>query len=97
MKRRVGGQPGLTASYFQARSISQSFVVAELRSPAQNTTWLHPLECYTQALRESGFVITSLTEPHPSEQLIHDDDWWQASFTRPLFMLIAAQLLKTSG
>jgi 2-polyprenyl-3-methyl-5-hydroxy-6-metoxy-1,4-benzoquinol methylase len=81
-----------TSSYFQTRSISQSFVVDGLKSPTHNTTWLHPLEFYTEALRKSGFVITSLTEPHPTEQLADDDDWWHRSFTRPLFMLVVAQL-----
>jgi hypothetical protein len=46
-----------------------------LESPAANTSWLRPLEDYTKALREAGFVITSLTEPHPSQQMIEADDW----------------------
>jgi 2-polyprenyl-3-methyl-5-hydroxy-6-metoxy-1,4-benzoquinol methylase len=87
-------QPGnnlLTAAYFQARSITQNFEVDGLQSPAPNTTWLHPLEFYTTTLQEAGFAITSLTEPHPSEQLLRSDDWWRTSFTRPLFILMVAQ------
>jgi 2-polyprenyl-3-methyl-5-hydroxy-6-metoxy-1,4-benzoquinol methylase len=87
-------QPGnnlLTSAYFQARSVTQNFEVDGLRSPAPNTAWLRPLEFYTNALEESGFAITSLSEPHPSEQLLSSDDWWRTSFTRPLFMLIVAQ------
>jgi 2-polyprenyl-3-methyl-5-hydroxy-6-metoxy-1,4-benzoquinol methylase len=81
-----------TSTYFRARSVTQNFVVDGLRSPSPNTAWLHPLEFYTQALNDSGFVITGLSEPHPSEQQLRDDEWWRTSFTRPLFMLITAQL-----
>jgi SAM-dependent methyltransferase len=93
-KRAERDQPAnniLTATYFQARSVSQNFEVDGLQSPAPITAWLRPLEFYANALRESGFVITSLSEPHPSEQLLRSDDWWRTSFPRPLFMLIVAQ------
>jgi ubiquinone/menaquinone biosynthesis C-methylase UbiE len=62
-----------TSSYFQTRRIVQNFEVDGLQSPAANTSWLRPLESYTEALRESGFVITSLTEPHPSQQMTQED------------------------
>ena len=93
-KRTERDQPGnnlLAAAYFQARSISQNFQVDGLQSPAPITAWLRPLEYYTNALRESGFVITSLSEPHPSERLLRSDDWWRTSLPRPLFMLIVAR------
>jgi SAM-dependent methyltransferase len=80
------------SSYFQTRRIVQNFDVDGLQSPVANTSWLRPLESYTKALRESGFVITSLTEPHPSQQIIQEDEWWQTGFSRPLFMLLVAQL-----
>jgi 2-polyprenyl-3-methyl-5-hydroxy-6-metoxy-1,4-benzoquinol methylase len=81
-----------TSSYFQTRRIVQKFDVDGLRSPIANTSWLRPLESYTQALRESGFVITGLTEPHPTQQMIQEDEWWRTSFSRPLFMLLIAEL-----
>ena len=81
-----------TSSYFQTRRIVQNFEVDGLQSPAANTSWLRPLESYTQALRESGFVITSLTEPHPSQQMTQEDQWWRTAFSRPLFMLLVAEL-----
>ncbi len=87
-------QPGnnlLTSTYFQTRSVTQNFEVDGLHSPVPNTTWLRPLEFYTKTLQESGFAITSLGEPHPSEQLLRSDDWWRTSFTRPLFILMVAQ------
>jgi len=93
-KRAERDQPAnnlLTATYFQARSVSQNFEVDGLRSPVPITAWLRPLEFYANALHESGFVITSLSEPHPSEQLLRSDDWWQTSFPRPLFLLIVTQ------
>lgn len=86
---------GLIAdTYFQARSVSQKFVVDGLHSPTDVTVWMRPLEYYTEALQQSGFAITSLTEPHPTPTMIQADAWWRASFTRPLFMLITAQLRK---
>ena len=81
-----------TSSYFQTRRIVQNFEVDGLQSPAANTSWLRPLESYTEALRESGFVITSLTEPHPSQQMAQEDEWWRTGFSRPLFMLLVAEL-----
>jgi SAM-dependent methyltransferase len=94
-KHAERGQPenNLAAnSYFQNRPVTQNFEVDGLESPAANTSWLRPLEDYTEALREAGFVITSLTEPHPTQQMIKDDDWWQTGFSRPLFMLLVAEL-----
>jgi SAM-dependent methyltransferase len=59
--------------------------------PYADDTWFRPLEFYTEELRKSGFVITSLTEPHPSPEQVQADDWWRKGFTRPLFMLLVAQ------
>lgn len=81
-----------TSSYFQNRRVVQNFVVDGLQSPVANTSWLRPLESYAGALRESGFVITRLTEPHPSQQMIQKDEWWRTGFSRPLFMLLVAEL-----
>jgi 2-polyprenyl-3-methyl-5-hydroxy-6-metoxy-1,4-benzoquinol methylase len=82
----------IAASYFDTRSIEQAFEVDGLTSPVANTAWFRPLEFYTQELCKSGFVITSLTEPHPSPEQVQADSWWQKGFTRPLFMLLVAQL-----
>ena len=81
-----------TSSYFHNRRIVQNFEVDGLQSPAANTSWLRPLESYTEALRESGFVITSLTEPHPSQRMIQEDEWWRTAISRPLFILLVAEL-----
>ena len=78
-------------TYFQQRPVVQHFEVDGLTSPAANTAWLRPLEYYTKSLAQAGFAITGLTEPHPSQEMIADDDWWRTSFTRPLFLLITAQ------
>ncbi len=74
-------------------SIEQVFEVGSLTSPVANTAWFRPLEFYTEELRKSGFAITSLTEPHPSPEQVRKDGFWRKGFTRPLFMLIAAQKL----
>lgn len=81
----------IASTYFKQRPVSQHFEVDGLTSPVASIAWLRPLEYYTKSLAQAGFVITGLTEPHPSEQMIADDDWWRTSFTRPLFLLITAQ------
>ena len=81
----------IASSYFETRSIDQAFEVDGLTSPVANTAWFRPLEFYTEALCKSGFAITSLTEPHPSAEQVRADNWWRKGFTRPLFMLVAAQ------
>jgi ubiquinone/menaquinone biosynthesis C-methylase UbiE len=91
-ERQVPENKVITNTYFQTRSITQHFEVDGLRSPAAYTAWLRPLEFYTEALRASRFVITSLTEPHPTPEMMEADSWWQTAFTRPLFMLLVTQL-----
>jgi SAM-dependent methyltransferase len=83
----------IASSYFETRSIEQVFEVGGLTSPVANTAWFRPLEFYTEELGKSGFAITSLTEPHPSPEQVRTDGFWRKGFTRPLFMLIAAQKL----
>jgi SAM-dependent methyltransferase len=82
----------IASSYFEPRSIEQNFEVDGITSPAANTAWFHPLEYYTEQLRESKFSICSLTEPHPSSDQVESDSWWSKGFTRPLFMLVFAKL-----
>jgi len=82
----------IASSYFAERSIKQTFKVGGLTSPAANTAWFRPLEYYFEQLRQSSFVVTSLSEPHPTVEQMRDDPWWRQTFTRPLFMLIAAEL-----
>lgn len=86
----------IASSYFDIRSVEQTFQVGGLTSPAANIAWFRPLEFYTEELRKSGFAITSLTEPHPSPEQWRTDDWWRKGFTRPLFMLMTAQKLSNS-
>jgi 2-polyprenyl-3-methyl-5-hydroxy-6-metoxy-1,4-benzoquinol methylase len=81
----------IAASYFGERSIKQTFKVGGLASPAANTAWFHPLEYYIEQLRHSSMVVTSLIEPHPTDEQMRNDPWWREKFTRPLFMLIAAE------
>jgi 2-polyprenyl-3-methyl-5-hydroxy-6-metoxy-1,4-benzoquinol methylase len=82
----------IASSYFAERSIRQTFKVGGLTSPVANTAYLRSLEYYVGQLHQSSFVVTSLSEPHPTAEQLRDDPWWQATFTRPLFMLIAAEL-----
>lgn len=76
--------------YFRLRTIEQQFKVAGITSPAKVAMWFRPLEDYVAQLHESGFYITSLSEPHPPAAQLAADSWWHENFVRPLFMLIAA-------
>lgn len=82
----------IASSYFAERSIMQTFKVGGLISPVANTAYFRPLEYYVDRLCRSSLVVTSLSEPHPTAEQMRDDPWWRATFTRPLFMLIAAEL-----
>ena len=52
----------IASSYFDIRSVEQTFQVGGLTSPAANIAWFRPLEFYTEELRKSGFAITTSTE-----------------------------------
>lgn len=77
--------------YFHVRTVEQHFDVAGKISPAPVKMWFRPLEEYVSELREAGFFITSLTEPHPSTEQLAADPWWRENFVRPLFLLIVAE------
>lgn len=78
------------SEYFGRRGIDQHFRVDGIESPAMITSWLRPLEFYSTTLREAGFVITELREPHPAEQ-IANDPWWRDGFPTALFLLLIAE------
>jgi SAM-dependent methyltransferase len=82
----------LTSDYFSTRHIQQAFEVDGLTSPVASTSWFRPLGFYTGQLTMAGYVITGMEEPHPSADQVATDSFWQRGFTRPLFMLISAEL-----
>jgi hypothetical protein len=48
------------------------------------------LEYYMSLLPDSGYVVTHVSEPHPTpEQLKHE--WWRKNFVKPLFMLVVGE------
>lgn len=77
--------------YFSQRAIEQTFEVDGITSPAPTVTWVRPLEAYTRAITDNGLYLTSMTEPHPSEEQLATSQWWRENFPRPIFLLIAAQ------
>lgn len=81
--------PGL--AYFSPRVISQQFEVDGILSPVKVTSYHRPLEFYVKAFRDAGLWVIDLQEPHPSDEQMRRDPWWQASFPRPLFLLLVAQ------
>lgn len=78
--------------YFASRGIDQRFLVDGLESPSMVTSWLRPLEFYAGTLRDSGFVIADLREPHPTEEQLRDDPWWRRGFPTAMFILLIAEL-----
>ncbi len=78
------------ATYFSTRKIEERLNVAGLQSQGQFRMTFHPLERYVSATVGSGYVITRISEPHPSPVQM-EDDWWQRNFVKPLFMLIVAE------
>jgi SAM-dependent methyltransferase len=81
-------------AYFSTRKIATRLNVAGLRSPDQFHMTFHPLERYISATVDSGYVITRISEPHPSPAQMNDD-WWLENFVKPLFMLIVAERVST--
>ncbi|OLT34138.1 hypothetical protein BJF79_33725 [Actinomadura sp. CNU-125] len=79
------------SSYFRPRGVDQYFNVDGLESPSMITSWLRPLEYYSGTLRDSGFVIADLREPHPTPEQLRDDPWWRKGFPAALFMLLVAE------
>lgn len=76
-------------AYFSTRKIETQLNVAGLQSPDKFCMVFHSLERYVSATVDSGYVITRVSEPHPSPEQMKDN-WWQESFVKPLFMLIVA-------
>lgn len=79
------------ARYFAGRGIDQRFLVDGLESPSMITSWLRPLEYYAGTLRDAGFVIADLREPHPTDEQLQSDPWWRAGFPTALFLLLIAE------
>ncbi|MBE1530591.1 class I SAM-dependent methyltransferase [Actinomadura algeriensis] len=77
--------------YFRPRGVDQYFNVDGLESPSMITSWLRPLEYYSGTLRDAGFVIADLREPHPTPEQLRGDPWWRKGFPTALFMLLIAE------
>ncbi|WP_165975903.1 class I SAM-dependent methyltransferase [Actinomadura rubrisoli] len=77
--------------YFASRGVDQRFMVDGLESPSMITSWLRPLEFYSGTLRDSGFVIADLREPHPTEDMLLNDPWWRKGFPTAMFILLIAE------
>jgi len=76
---------------FAARKVTQKFNVDGITSPAEVTSYHRPLEFYIGSFRDANLWITDLLEPHPTDDPLRNDPWWQASFPRPLFLLLVLQ------
>jgi SAM-dependent methyltransferase len=85
-----GGRDLTPDVYFGVRSMAQPFNVAGIKSPGEAPNTLWPLEHYISALLDAGFVLTGLSEPHPSDEQLRDQ-WWRENFTKPLFLLLQGE------
>jgi 2-polyprenyl-3-methyl-5-hydroxy-6-metoxy-1,4-benzoquinol methylase len=79
------------STYFSTRTVNQPFKVAGITSPEEVHMNFRPLEHYMSAIINAGYVITNLSEPHPSAELLRDDEWWRTNFVKPLFLLVLAE------
>ncbi|MQY04159.1 class I SAM-dependent methyltransferase [Actinomadura macrotermitis] len=79
------------SSYFGPRTVDQYFQVDGMTSPSMITSWMRPLEFYSGTLRDAGFVIADLREPHPTPEQMERDPWWREGFPSPLFLLLVAE------
>jgi 2-polyprenyl-3-methyl-5-hydroxy-6-metoxy-1,4-benzoquinol methylase len=82
--------PEWVSLYYTIRPREQFFNVAGVQSPAPVRAWYRPLESHVGALTGAGFVVTGLSEPHPSAKQL-EDSWWAANWTKPMFMLLEAE------
>lgn len=92
----LGSEQGATGSvpaseYFAGRGIDQRFLVDGLQSPSEITSWLHSLEFYARTLRDGGFVIADIREPHPTDEQLTNEPWWREGFPTAIFMLLVAE------
>jgi SAM-dependent methyltransferase len=78
------------AKYFKRRSIDETFVVSGQTSPSPVSVWFRPLEDYFKEFHRNGLVIISLSEPHPLEEQLRNDPWWNENFRQPMFLLVTA-------
>jgi len=77
-------------TYFSTRTIQQRFNVAGFESPDEVRMAFRPLEQYTSLVTSSGYVITHLSEPHPTPEQLQQKWWWR-NFVTPLFMLLIGE------
>jgi SAM-dependent methyltransferase len=76
--------------YFSARQIDQRFNVAGIESPGEVHMNFRPLEYYMSLLTDSGYVVTHLSEPHPTREQLRQE-WWRKNFVKPLFLLVVGK------
>jgi ubiquinone/menaquinone biosynthesis C-methylase UbiE len=76
--------------YFSARQIDQRFNVAGIESPGEVHMNFRPLEYYMSLLTGSGYVVTHLSEPHPTPEQLRQE-WWRKNFVKPLFLLVVGK------
>jgi ubiquinone/menaquinone biosynthesis C-methylase UbiE len=76
--------------YFSARQIDQRFNVAGIESPGEVHMNFRPLEYYMSLLTDNGYVVTYLSEPHPTPEQLRQE-WWRKNFVKPLFLLVVGK------
>jgi len=82
-------QPGWHRDYFRLHAREHYFVVSGLRSQVPVTRHDRSLTDLLGAPTRAGLLLSSVTEPHPTEAQMQDP-WWQANWDRPVFVLFEA-------
>ncbi len=83
-------QPGWHLEYHRPRSREHWFVVSGLRAPEPVTRHDWSLADILGAATRAGLLLSSVTEPHPTEEQMETDPWWAANWDRPMFLLYTA-------
>lgn len=83
------GEPGWHRDYFHPRSREHWFVVSGHRAPEPVMRHDRSLTDLLGAPTKAGLLLSSVTEPHPSEAQMADP-WWQTNWDRPVVLLFTA-------
>jgi ubiquinone/menaquinone biosynthesis C-methylase UbiE len=80
-----------TESYYDVIMVKYDWT-GFTEEPVTVPGYRRPLQGYTEALRESGFIIQRLTEPKPTEHFREQEpDSYERHMKNPLFMVILAK------
>ncbi|MEM7323510.1 MAG: class I SAM-dependent methyltransferase [Actinomycetota bacterium] len=79
------------SSYWSTAPKQHGFSVDGVDSPGEVLAWYRPLQDVVASFGAAGLSITSMTEPHPTDEQLMDP-WWSERWSRPLFLIIEGSI-----